>query len=108
MRKAGLSITAIALLLVSAALALQPAAAADAQVSAERIARHVEFLASDKLKGRRAGTPAADEAAKYIAAEMRSYGLKPAAPDFLQSFTFIAGVRLGKQNQFHIKSADRT
>ena len=76
-----------------------------AVVSEERIRKHVEFLASDKLEGRRAGTPAEAEAAKYIAKEFRSYGLEPAAKDFLQPFTFVAGVKLGAQNSFQIKTA---
>src|SRR5690242_20500163 len=73
------------------------------QVSAEAIRRHVTFLAADKLQGRRAGTPEADEAAKYIAAEFRRNGLKPlSAAGFLQPFTFVSGVKLGTQNSFRI------
>jgi aminopeptidase YwaD len=75
--------------------------AAVGNVSAETIKRHVNFLASDKLQGRRAGTPQADEAAKYIAAEFRRSGLKPmSAASFLQPFTFVSGVKLGTQNSF--------
>jgi aminopeptidase YwaD len=73
------------------------------QVSAERIIRHIQFLASDKLQGRRTGTPAADEAAAYIAKEFQSYGLKPAsAAGFLEPFDFVAGVKLGSQNTFRV------
>src|SRR5437870_3511477 len=46
--------------------------AAGGQLSAERAAKHIQFLASDKLQGRRAGTPYADEAAAYIEKEFRS------------------------------------
>lgn len=74
------------------------------QVSAELIRKHVEFLASDKLEGRRAGTSAEAEAAKYIAKEFRSYGLEPAAPNFLQPFTFVSSVKLGAKNSVQIKS----
>ena len=75
----------------------------DSEVSAERIARHVEFLASDKLQGRRAGTPAADQAAEYIARQFRGFNLKPAATaGFLQTFTFVASVRLGAGNSFQM------
>jgi peptidase M28-like protein/PDZ domain-containing protein/PA domain-containing protein len=73
------------------------------EVSAERIIRHIQFLASDKLQGRRTGTRAADEAAAYIAKEFQSYGLKPASPDgFLEPFDFVAGVKLGSQNMFRV------
>jgi hypothetical protein len=71
------------------------------ELSAERIRGHVEFLASDKLQGRRTGTPAADEAANYIAAQFRSYGLKTE----LQPFSFVSKVELGKQNEFKIKTS---
>jgi peptidase M28-like protein/PDZ domain-containing protein/PA domain-containing protein len=76
------------------------------RVSEERIVRHIEFLASDKLQGRRTGTPAAVEAAAYIAKEFKSYGLKPAFPaGFLQPFDFVAGVKLGAGNQFRVKDS---
>ncbi len=38
---------------------------------------HVAFLASDELKGRKAGTPEYRRAAEYVAAEMQKIGLKP-------------------------------
>ncbi len=77
--------------------------AAASKVSAEAISRHVNFLASDKLQGRRAGTPQADEAAKYIAKEFKSYGLKPVyGKNFLQDFPFISGVKLGASNRFQL------
>ena len=76
------------------------------RVSGERMVRHIQFLASDKLQGRRTGTPAADEAAAYIAKEFKSYGLKPASPaGFLEPFDFIAGVKLGAQNTFRVKDS---
>ena len=78
----------------------------DSEVSAERIARHVEFLASDKLQGRRAGTPAADQAADYIARQFKDFNLKPAATvGFLQTFTFVASVKLGADNNFQMKAS---
>jgi aminopeptidase YwaD len=88
---------------VSASYIQQPSR--DTGSSTERIRKHVEFLASDKLQGRRAGTPAADEAAMYIAKEFRAAGLEPVGSNFLQPFSFVASVRLGAQNSFQIKSA---
>ncbi|HLF84157.1 MAG TPA: M28 family peptidase [Blastocatellia bacterium] len=121
-RKAGLFIFTIALLIGTSALALNPAtigfapslyaktgqrAAAASQLSAERVAKHVQFLASDKLQGRRAGTPFADEAAVYVEKEFRSYGLKPAsAAGFRQPFTFVSAVKLGEQNRFILNAAN--
>lgn len=77
------------------------------QLSVERISKHVEFLASDRLQGRRAGTPFADQAAAYIEKEFRSYGLRPASSTgFLQPFTFVASVRLGEGNSFQVRTAN--
>ncbi|MFY9572044.1 MAG: M28 family peptidase [Blastocatellia bacterium] len=116
-RKAGLFILATAFLVAASAVTIGSGGAAAArptssvfaagktQLSAERISKHVGLLASDKLQGRRAGTPAADEAAAYIEKEFRSYGLKPATPaGFLQPFTFVSAVKLGEQNSFQVKS----
>ena len=117
-RKTGLLVLAIAFLTLSPSLSIssasnalkaqsQASAKQSEQISAERITRHVQFLASDKLQGRRTGTPAADEAGRYIAKEFRSYGLKPASgTDFLQPFTFVAGVKLGPHNSFEVKGSN--
>jgi Zn-dependent M28 family amino/carboxypeptidase len=115
-KKAGLFILSTALLIAasalsfnshSAAFAPAPSARADskAQLSTERISKHVAFLASDNLQGRRAGTEFADQAAAYIEKEFKSYGLK-ASPSgaFLQPFNFVASVKLGAGNSFQVKT----
>ena len=116
-RRTQLVILTIALLLATSAPGVRYSAIAfapelygqtqtvGAQLSSERIAKHIQFLASDKLQGRRAGTASADEAAAYIEKEFRSYGLKPASSaGFLQPFTFVASVKLGEQNSLQVKS----
>jgi len=45
---------------------------------AEKIRAHVKCLASDELEGRGTGQKGGDLAADYIAAQFKSYGLKPA------------------------------
>ena len=45
--------------------------------SAANIKAHMAFLASDRLKGREAGSPEYDMAADYVAAQMKQLGLKP-------------------------------
>lgn len=52
--------------------------AADSLQSAARVKAHVEFLASDLLQGREAGSPGYDIAANYVAAQFALLGLKPA------------------------------
>jgi len=38
---------------------------------------HIEYLASDALEGRRAGTPGHTKAAEYVATKFEQMGLKP-------------------------------
>jgi aminopeptidase YwaD len=64
--------------------------------------RTIEYLASDKLEGRRTGEPGADLAANYIEKKFASIGLKPAItgkdgkPGYLQPFPYITGVEMAK------------
>lgn len=56
-------------------------------VDQNSIEAHIRFLASDELRGRMTGTPENEIAAKYIAEQLRSFGVKT-APDqngYLQS-----------------------
>ena len=48
------------------------------QFDPENIRTHVKYLASDELEGRGTGQKGGDLAADYIAAQFKSYGLKPA------------------------------
>jgi aminopeptidase YwaD len=53
---------------------------------------HITYLASDKLEGRRTGTPGERLAAEYIAAQMKLAGLTPAGDSgFLQVFPVSEG-----------------
>jgi peptidase M28-like protein/PA domain-containing protein len=53
------------------------AAWAQPDQSAANIKAHMAFLASDRLKGREAGSPEYEIAANYVAAQMKQFGLKP-------------------------------
>lgn len=68
--------------------------------SAEALRKHVEFLASDEMKGRLTGTPEARKAAEYIASEFHKYGLTdpPGTQSAFQQFEFNSGVKLGAGN----------
>jgi hypothetical protein len=88
------------------ALALQAAAvglgapsltrSAEPIPEASRLLGWVRDLSDPAMQGRAAGTPGADRAAAYVAAEFRRLGLKPAgdAGGFLQRFEVLTGVRL--------------
>ena len=72
-----------------------PAPAELPEANAENIRADMEFLASDDLEGREAGTPGFDLAADYVAAEFAEIGLKPAgdAGSYMQTITFLRSVR---------------
>ena len=48
------------------------------KIDSEKIRAHVKYLASDELEGRGMNQKGGDLAADYIAAQFKSYGLKPA------------------------------
>jgi hypothetical protein len=55
----------------------------------ERMRAHVAFLADDLLDGRKTGTRGHEIAARYVAAQFESYGLKPAGETgWYQNITF--------------------
>ncbi|WP_306253656.1 M28 family metallopeptidase [Parvularcula sp. IMCC14364] len=49
--------------------------------SAENIERHITYLADDALQGREAGTEGYQQAADYVADELKKLGLEPAGDD---------------------------
>src|SRR5947209_17529581 len=80
-----------------------------------RLRAAINYLASDKLEGRRTGTPGAEEAARYVAEEFKRLGLAPgvepsvvlqtgpnrvggALQGYFQTFPYVAGVELGRGN----------
>ena len=54
------------------------------------IRRDIEFLASDRLEGRLAGTPGNDSAAAYIARRYGALGLVELEPGYLQPFNALS------------------
>src|SRR6267378_803805 len=52
-----------------------------AKVCTACIRGHLEFLASDALRGRGSATPDELVAATYVASELRQYGIEPAGDD---------------------------
>lgn len=83
----------------------------------ERLRSHINYLASDKLEGRRTGSEGANLAAEYIAKEFSRYGLQRSigwdtpgmsileadSPNrYLQKFPCVAGVELGRDNALRV------
>jgi aminopeptidase YwaD len=111
MRRHFLSLFLI-LALLSSAVA-QSTRVLETAPSVERLRAHVSHLASDKMEGRKTGSPGANLAAEYIAREFARYGLRRSIGHdlpgmsvleadsprrYMQEFPFVAGVELGKNN----------
>ncbi|HWU94664.1 MAG TPA: aminopeptidase, partial [Sphingomonas sp.] len=81
-----------ALLLAATLLAATPAFAQDLGKDEAALKAHVQFLASDAMKGRDTGSPELTIAEQYVAAQMLAAGLKPAGADggWLQPVPLIA------------------
>ena len=70
-----------AFLLATTLLAAAPAAAQDLAPDAAALKAHVQFLASDAMKGRDTGSPEIAIAEQYVAAQMLAAGLRPGGPN---------------------------
>ncbi len=69
-------------------------------VTVGELQRHIMYLASDELEGRRSGTKGNELAANYIAKEFKSYGLKLLGDNgtYFQNFKFVSELKVGKNN----------
>jgi Zn-dependent M28 family amino/carboxypeptidase len=88
---------------VPAIAGLPQAALAAAQgIDPEQIRASVKEIADDKYQGRYPGTPGGDAAAKYIADQLSSYGVKPAGDggSYFQKVPFYAVHTVADKTQF--------
>jgi len=95
------------LLLASLAFGLY---AQKADVTEANLRATIEYLASDKLEGRRTGEPGATMAADYVASQFAKYKLRPAATgkngklSYMQAYPYITGVEMAKNaNSFRLE-----
>ena len=101
-----------ALLASTGAVSLFGQAAAPASEASVRIRKHVEYLTSDRLEGRRTGDPGAAAAAKYVADEFKKLKLQPGVAvagkkaGFMQPFPYVAGMTLANDSFIRIVPAD--
>ena len=86
-------------------------------ITEQNLRKHVGYLASDGLEGRRTGEQGAAFAAGYVANTFANYKLKTGftrtengktTKSFLQPFPYISGVELGQDNFLRIIPADAT
>jgi hypothetical protein len=76
-----------------------PILAFAADISPDLYLAHVRYLASPELKGRATGSPQLEKAARYIAAQFRSFGLS--AQEL--PFPVTLGAHLGTKNRLKFK-----
>ena len=75
------------------------------EISEEELKSHLEFLASDSLKGRKPGTTYDRIAAKYVKDELAEYGLKLLGQNGYQFFDLIVKQHPG-ENTLAINGKD--
>lgn len=68
------------------------------EINADEIKKHIEFLASDSLKGRDTGTPEEALAAQYIIERFKEAGLEALGTEgrYLQAFEVVKGYKEGE------------
>lgn len=68
--------------------------------------KHIQYLASDKLKGRKSGSPEALKAAGYIRKQFKNQHLELPFDNGFQYFDVVTAYHMGKNNTF--KTAELT
>ncbi|UYQ92759.1 M20/M25/M40 family metallo-hydrolase [Chitinophaga horti] len=77
--------------------------------TATSLQAHINYLASDKLEGRRTGTAGEKLAAAYISAQMKQAGITPGeGNDYLQEFTVREGKEAGPGTKLTINNKQFT
>ncbi len=67
------------------------------ETPAQNMKKHIEYLASDALEGREAGTEGEKKAAEYISSQFKSGSLEPKGSDgYFQDFDFLMGKNPGE------------
>ncbi|MFC2152458.1 M28 family peptidase [Bacteroidota bacterium] len=75
-------------------------------ITQDELYNHIEFLASDSLKGRYPGTSEDKVAAKYISAELSNNGLELIFSEGLQTFEITTNLKAGEYNSLIINGKD--
>ncbi len=101
-------LTSILIILVTTAGTIFSQQDNNPEITAKEIQAHINYLASDAMKGRFTGSKECYEAAEYIKKEFESYSLKPFFNDsYFQEFPFISGVGLTGNNSLTFKVKEK-
>ncbi|MFV1994554.1 MAG: peptidase M28, partial [Verrucomicrobiales bacterium] len=81
-----------------------PRPATENAITTAALQLHVEYLASEELRGRGTGTEGERLATNYVANSLGGAGLEPASNQgsFFQQFEFTAGMDLGPRNELRL------
>jgi len=71
----------------------------ESDVTTDELSGHIEFLASDSLKGRYPGTPEDQVASRYITDEFKKAGLRWLTADGLQEYEIVTYIEAGDSNK---------
>ncbi len=74
------------------------------EITEEELSEHIDYLASEKMKGRFPGTEGDIKSAEYIRDRLRSYGLTPAVNEGLQAFEIVSRLEAGPDNILEINN----
>ena len=103
----------LSILVFASTLAAQKQHVQPVDPTEANLRRTIEYLASNKLEGRRTGEPGATLAAGYIANQFAKIRLRPGAggkngkASFLQPFPYVTGVEMAKGNTFTIMTTSQ-
>ena len=72
------------------------------EIDAEDISKVIEYLASDSLKGRKAGDPGDYMAASFIRGKFKTAGLNLLFKDGFQEFELVTSAKIGEDNKLSL------
>lgn len=97
-----------AILLIFIAAPAQKLKKAD-KVTIANLQSHVQYLADDKLEGRRAGSPGEKLAMEYISGQFKAIGIQPKGTDeYYQPFEINEGKEISAGSYFRINNNELT
>lgn len=80
----------------------------DFNITQPKLRKHIEYLASDSLRGRYPGDEGGIKSAEYIHYQLRNYGLNPIAENGYQAFEVVTKCSTGPNNMLTINDTSYT
>src|SRR5437868_5236251 len=108
MRKFNSLLTVLLILSLSGSSFAQGRASASSPINENTLRAHIKFLSDDQLEGRGTGAPGGMLAAKYIAAQLETLGLKGAGEkgSYFQPVSLV-GVKADPQTTLTVSAGDK-